>query len=70
MLRRFARRARRNGKQVRSATLFDGYRRYVVREGNQLREIIFVPCDFPNAAAQRFLVAADGSTVRTDEVAL
>lgn len=70
MLRRFSRRVRRRGQQVRSAQLFDGYRRYVVREGSTLKEVIFVPCDFPRSVAQRFVVAEDGTTTRKEEVVL
>jgi hypothetical protein len=57
MLRQLCRRERRAGRDVRSTDLFDGYRRYVVREGGAAREVIFVPCDFPRAPLQRFTIS-------------
>ncbi|MCC6806283.1 MAG: hypothetical protein IT381_02570 [Deltaproteobacteria bacterium] len=60
ILRQLCRRHQRAGREVRSTELFDGVRRYVVREGGAPREVLFVPCDFPAAPARRFAIDANG----------
>lgn len=56
MLRRICRDEQRRGRTVSCRELFDGFRRYVVRDRGAVREVIFVPCDFPKAPMQRYEV--------------